>query len=89
MDFLILRPLSPETAYHFFWAGVGGGQRFVLRSLCSVGFEGGSDWAETTSRPVPPAAGRPEFKLPTYASAVGCITVGQLLDLAASVVATA
>ena len=37
MDFLILRPLSPETGYHFFeGGGVGGGG---VKSLCSEGFE--------------------------------------------------
>ena len=43
MDFLILRPLSPKTGYHFFggWGcggGVlGGGQKFLLRRLQAVG----------------------------------------------------
>ena len=49
MDFLILRPLSPKTGYHFFQAGGGGGggglgggagvggQKFVLRRLQAVG----------------------------------------------------
>ena len=44
MDFLILRPLSPKTGYHFFEGGgvVGGGgggagQKFSLRSLQAVG----------------------------------------------------
>ena len=47
MDFLILRPLSPKTGYHFFggwgwgwgwgwgcWGG--GGQKFLLRRLQAV-----------------------------------------------------
>ena len=43
MDFLILRPLSPKTGYHFFEGGVGvgvwwgGGQKFSLRRLQAVG----------------------------------------------------
>ena len=41
MDFLILRPLSPKTGYHFFeggWVGGwGGGQKFSLRRLQAVG----------------------------------------------------
>ena len=65
MDFLILRPLSPETGYHFF-GGPGGGQKCVLRGLCSVGFEQGSNWAEMTGRLGPPAVGRPGFGLPTF-----------------------
>ena len=44
MDFLILRPLSPKTGYHFcggwWWGGVGvlggGGQKFLLRRLQAV-----------------------------------------------------
>ena len=35
MYFLILRPLSPKTGYHFFgggWGGGGGGQKFSLNS---------------------------------------------------------
>ena len=80
MDFLILRPLSPETGYHFFPGG-GGVQKFVLRSVCSAGFEQGSHWAEMTSRPVLPAFGRPGFETPTSACAAGCITVPPLLVL--------
>ena len=42
MDFLILRPLSPKTGYHFFEGGggrggLGGGQKFSLRRLQAVG----------------------------------------------------
>ena len=41
MDFLILRPLSPKTGYHFFegggWGGGGGGQKFSLGRLQAVG----------------------------------------------------
>ena len=41
MDFLILRPLSPETGYHFFEGGGlrggGGVQNFVLRRVQAVG----------------------------------------------------
>ena len=40
MDFLILRPLSPKTGYHFFEGGVGvgvGGSKFVPRRLQEVG----------------------------------------------------
>ena len=46
MDFLILRPVSPKTGYHFFeggggggggWGGGGGGgQKFSLRRLQAV-----------------------------------------------------
>ena len=44
MDFFILRPLSPETGYHFFFGG--GGVEGGVKSLCSEGFGRGSDWAE-------------------------------------------
>ena len=37
MDFLILRPLSPQTGYHFFEGGVGGG----VKSFRS---EGSKQW---------------------------------------------
>ena len=36
MDFLILRPLSPETGHHFFEGCLGGGQKLVLRRLQAV-----------------------------------------------------
>ena len=57
----------------------------MLRSLCSAGFERGSDWAAITGRPAVPAVGRPGLELPTITSAVGCITVRPLLDLTVSV----
>ena len=88
MGFLILRPLSPETGYHFL-GGWGGGQKFVFRSLCSAGFERGSDWAEMTGRPALPVVGRPGFEPPTYKSAIGCIAVRPFLDLTVSVLPTA
>ena len=62
---------------------------FLLRSLCSAGFERGSKWAEMTGWPASLAVGRPGIKPPTYTSAVGCITVRTLLDLTVSVVPTA
>ena len=42
MDFLILRPLSPKTGYHFLGGGGGGvggggGQKFLLNRLQAVG----------------------------------------------------
>ena len=52
-----------------------GGQKFV-KSLCSEGFEQGSDRAELTSRLAPLG-----FEPPTYTSAVGCITIRPLLVL--------
>ena len=45
MDFLILRPLAPETGYHI-WVGDGGG----VKSLCSEGFERGSGTTKLTGR---------------------------------------
>ena len=44
----------------------GGGQKFGGPKLCSEGFERGSDWAELTCRPAPPAVGQPGFEPPTY-----------------------
>ena len=41
MDFLILRPLSPKTGYHFFEGGVGGGG---VKSFRSEGFK---QWGST------------------------------------------
>ena len=82
------KPLSPETGCHFLGGG-GGGQKFVLRSLCSAGFERGSDWAAMTGRPAPPAVRRPGTEPLTYTSAVGCIIVRLLLDLTVSVLPTA
>ena len=49
MDFLILRPLSPKTGYHFFeggvGVGVGGGQKFLLNRLQAVGTHGACNTA--------------------------------------------
>ena len=50
MDFLILRPLPPKTGYHFFegggwgWVG-GGGQKFLLNRLQTVGTHGADNTA--------------------------------------------
>ena len=88
MDFLILRLLSPETGYHILGGGCRGGggvQKFVLRSLCSAGFERGSNWAEMTGQPAPPAVGR----LGLEPCEAACITVPSLLVLTVSVLPTA
>ena len=37
MDLLILRPLCPKTGHHLFEGGAGGGQKFWLRRLQSMG----------------------------------------------------
>ena len=40
MDFLILRPLSPKTGYHFFeggGGGVGGGSKIFAQKATSSG----------------------------------------------------
>ena len=57
-----------------FW---GGG----VKSLCSEGFERGSDWAKLTGRLALPAFGRPGIEPTTCMSAVGCITIRSLLVL--------
>ena len=96
MDFLILRPLSPRTGYHFFEGvgGVGGGQKFQKAPssgeahCCHIKpwLNGNAANGSNPGRLTVVGGGsaifaRTGFELPTKKSAVGCITIRPLLAL--------
>ena len=87
MNFLILRPLSPETS--LFFGGGAGGWGGVQKSMCSEGFERGTDWAELTGRLALLAVGRPGIEPQTYRSVVSGITIRPLLVLTLAALPTA
>ena len=73
----MLRPLSPETGYHFFRAGGGGGSKVCAEKDLNWGPVEQGMWTERRSR----RSAAPEVELPTIRLSTGCITVRPLIDL--------
>ena len=75
MDFLALRPLSPETGYHF---GGGGASKVCAQKDLNKG-KIGQSWQVGQRR-----WRSARIEPPTYVSRVGCITIQPLPVLTAA-----